>query len=345
MAKVMMVGTTEKSGGGVTTVIKLIKKMPVWEKYHIYWLGTQTQENKLWRLWYAIKAAFISPFLIWRYDIIHFHFVPGTCQITQLPQLICAKLYGKKIILEIHIGNQLKKHTKNNFFKWWLNQADQILLLAKHWEKLFHENYPEITTPVSVLYNACEMVSPIKREDKENLIIMAGWLNENKAPDILIKAWNQIKDKHRDWHITIMGNGEVERFKQMAINMNLGDSIDFPGYLTGEKKEIILHKSSIYCMCSYEEGFPMVVLESWARNTAVITTPVGGLPDVIKDNENCLIFPFGDSNALANCLEKLIENEDLRWFISENGRLTAQKNFSLESINNELEKIYKNILL
>lgn len=44
-ARVMMVGTTEKSGGGVTSVIKLIKKMPVWNKYNIYWLGTQTQQN------------------------------------------------------------------------------------------------------------------------------------------------------------------------------------------------------------------------------------------------------------------------------------------------------------
>lgn len=70
--------------------------MPVWEKYSCYWLGTQIQRGLLWKLWYAVKAAIVAPLIMWRYDIVHFHMVPGITLLIQLPELLVAKLYGKK---------------------------------------------------------------------------------------------------------------------------------------------------------------------------------------------------------------------------------------------------------
>ena len=57
MKRVLMVGSAEKSGGGVATVIKTMKKMPFWQKYSCSWLGTQIQKNYLWKLFFAVKAA------------------------------------------------------------------------------------------------------------------------------------------------------------------------------------------------------------------------------------------------------------------------------------------------
>ena len=339
----MMVGSAEKSGGGVSTVIKLMKKMPVWQKYDCYWLGTQIQRSSLWKLWYGVKAAIIAPFILWRYDIIHFHTTPGTSQYTQLPQLILAKLFGKKVIEEVHVGNQLNNHTNNKIFKWWLGKADLLVLLAKKWEDLLHEKYYDIKVPTTVLYNACEMVEPVDDSKRKNLIIMAGMLNDNKAPNLLLEAWKEINTKYPDWHITFMGNGEVERFKQMAKDMNLGKSVDFPGYVVGEQKKEYMRAASIYCLCSYEEGFPMAVLESWAWGIPVITTPVGGLPDVIEEGRNCLTFPFGDSHQLAVQLERLIKDKQLRNEMAEYSRKFANDHFSLETISDNLDSIYQNL--
>ena len=97
-------------------------------------------------------------------------------------------------------------------------------------------------------------------------------------------------------------------------------------------------------MCSYLEGFPMAVLEAWAHSTAVVTTPVGGLPDVIEDGKNCLTFPFGDYKVLAYQLEKLIGNDNLRKNVSECGYRTAQEHFSLEKVNSALVNIYNKVM-
>lgn len=344
MAKVMMIGTSEDSGGGISSVIRLMKKMPVWETFSCYWLGVQTQKGFLWKLWYALKSAVKAPFIISRYDIIHFHIVPGITLIIQLPELLIAKLYGKKIIIEVHIGNQLVPYSKNRLFKWWLRQSDLILLLAHKWESLFKELYSDIKTPVHVLYNACDVLEPISMEQKQKLIIFAGTIHDNKAPDLLLQAWARLKEKYPDWRISMMGTGEIQKYQDLAKELGINDCVEFTGHVIGEAKERLFADARIYCMCSYLEGFPMVVLEAWAHSIAVVTTPVGGLPDVIDDNNNCLVFPFGKADVLAQKIDSLISDKELCLKICNNGYRLVSERFSLDRINVDLEEIYNQLL-
>ena len=339
--RVLMVGSAEESGGGVASVIRLLKKMPFWRERRCGWLGTQIQRNYLWKMWYALKAAIVAPFVIWKYDIVHFHTVPDrNGLLIQLPELVWAKLYRKKVVVHIHMGNQLEYHTGNSFFIWWTRKADLLVFLAKRWEKLFKEKYSCVDVKTAVLYNACDDVPEVDMNKKEKSIIMAAYFNDNKAPDVLLKAWQKIKDRFPDWKVTMMGNGEVERFRQMAHDMSLDESVTFTGYITGAEKKDVWEKASIYCMCSYNEGFPMVALEAWANKVALVTTPVGGLPDVIEEERNCLTFPFGDSDELANKLGRLMLDELLRRSMVEYSRVFVKKNFSLESVNTMATNLY-----
>lgn len=340
--RVMMVGSAEQSGGGVSSVIRLMKRMPIWQKYDCYWLGTQIQESYSVKLWYAIKANIIAPFIMWRYDIVHFHTdpdIPG--QIIQLPIIILSRLYRKKTIIQIHVGNQLKDNTNNHIFKWCLRKADKIVLLAKKWEDLFNELYTDVNVPTCVIYNACDEKEGNGERTQD--VIYAGYFDENKAPDILIKAWKYVTEEHQGWKLTMMGNGDSSRYRELAHSLGLDESISFPGYLTGEEKSKVWNKASILCLCSYQEGFPMVVLEAWAKGIAVVTTPVGGLPDVIEEERNCITFDYGNPEMLAHQLSRLIEDTLLRETLIKNGKLLVKNKFSLEIINKELELMYESL--
>ena len=342
--KVLVVGSAEESAGGVASVIRLMKKMPVWEEYQCYWLGTQIQRSYAWKIWYALKAYFVASFIIWRYDIVHFHTVPDKiCLILQMPLFLLSLLGKKKIIMHVHMGNQLRNHTNNHIFKWCLNKTNLIILLSKNWQKLFQEEYADIKSPVTVLYNACEDVLEPPFSEKEKIIIMAAFFNDNKAPDLLLKAWKKIKQQYPDWKIYMLGNGEVERYEKMAEDMGVLDSVTFTGYLVGNEKAMFFRKASIYCMCSYEEGFPMVILEAWAHNICVVTTPVGGLPDVLEDGKNALVFDYGDWNGLANHLAFLIESDTKRRAMAEYSRHFVYHHFSFANINKELTHIYNSL--
>lgn len=344
MKRVLVVGSAEQSCGGVASVIKQMKKMPIWNNYHCYWLGTQIQRNYIWKLWYAVKAYIIAFFIIWRYDIVHFHTVPDRiCLIIQMPIFILALIGRKRIIMHIHMGNQLRNHTNNNLFLWCLKRANLVILLAKKWQRLFLDLYSEIKTPTTILYNPCEEVTEVPFTEKEKIVIMAAYFNDNKAPDLLLKAWEQIRGIFPDWKIYMLGNGEVKRFQTMAEKMELSDSVKFTNYIVGKEKDNYFRKASILCVCSYEEGFPMVVLEAWAYNICVVTTPVGGLPDILKDGENALVFDFGNWQQLACKLELLMSKCELRYEMAVNSRKFVYENFSLEKINNLIDNLYNTL--
>lgn len=339
--RVLMVGSAEQSAGGVASVIRTMKQMPVWEEFRCGWLGTQIQRNHWWKVWYAIKEYFIALFTLWRYDIIHFHTVPDRiCLIIQLPVFLLARLWRKKIVIQIHMGNQLAEHKDNKLFLWHLKRASLIILLARKWQQNFKEWFPTIHVPTKVVYNACVSVNEVKQEEKQKLIIMAAYLNDNKAPGLLLKAWKRIHAKYPDWRVAILGNGEVERFKKMSDDMSLSESVTFTGYITGKTKEDFFRAASIYCMCSYEEGFPMVALEAWAYGMCLVTTPVGGLPDVLEEDGNALVFNFGDVGGLTGCLEKLITSDDKRRQMAGHSRNFVYEHFSKEIICKKWEKIY-----
>jgi len=357
--KVLVVGSAEESRGGISSVIKLIKKMPVWDEYSCYWLGTQIQRNYLWKLWYALKSNFMAFFIIWKYDIIHFHTVPDKiCLIIQMPTFLLSVMTKKKIVFHIHMGNQLENETGNGLFKWCLTKSDLVILLANRWKKLFEEKFKmqkgleHIRT--AVLYNACDPVPEVPYVDREKSIIWVGYMDDNKAPDILLKAWKQILEeenmdeenntfKYSDWSVTLMGNGHVGKFQNLADKLGLHDKVTFTGYIVGQQKDDYFRNASIHVLSSYHEGFPMVVLESWAYGIPVISTPVGGLPDVIEENKNCVTFKFGDPDDLAEKIKMLIRDAELRKEMSSFEREFVVRNFSIDAIGHDLRNIYESL--
>lgn len=346
MAKVLVVGTTEKSGGGITSVIRLIKKMPVWSDYQCCWLGTQVQARRLMKVYTLLKAYLTATVCLWRYNIIHFHTVPGYGVRLQLPIFLLAKLLRKKTIIHLHIGNQLERERELNdrVFRWCIANADMILLLANRFKDLLKKNYPEVSCPVEVVYNACEEVKDVPYSDHKHTILFAGIFDYNKAGDILIKAFAMVHDKFPDWRLQMLGSGPWEdKYRNIAEEYKVVDYVDFPGYIGGETKAAYFRTAGIYAMCSYLEGFPMVVLEAWAYGVPVISTPVGGMPDVIIEEKTACEFDFGNVEELAVKLNRLMSDESLRQTMSIYGKKTVNDYFSMEAINNQLERIYSNL--
>ena len=76
----------------------------------------------------------------------------------------------------------------------------------------------------------------------------------------------------------------------------------------------------------------------------VITTPVGGIPDVANDGENMLLFNPGDVDALADCMDRMITDKELRDRISMASLEFARVRFNIETINCEVEKLYEEVL-
>ena len=85
----------------------------------------------------------------------------------------------------------------------------------------------------------------------------------------------------------------------------------------------------------------MGVLDAWAFGLPCVVTPVGGIPDIVVDGKNGLIFDVGNIDMLAKKLDLIISNESLRKSISAESLSLAQTTFYIANINKQLGEIYK----
>lgn len=341
MAKVVQIGASRNTRGGVTTVLKSWENSEIWHKYDCKWLETQDNRGILYKFYYLLRSFFTALLLIPKCDIAHFHTVPGMSIIIQMPIFLLCLLLKKRIVVQLHVGNQIVGHTDDTLFKWVLKKADRIVVLAFIWKDLLLTHFDIPQEKVSVIYNAAPDVK--RSDDKEKYVLFMAYLVKNKGYDILIKAFSEISHNYPDWNLIIAGTGEMDKARELAKRYGVEDKIVFKDWVIGAVKDSLWKHAGAYCMASYQEGFPMTVLEAWSYGTPLITTPVGGLPDVIRNRENALVFDFGDVDGLANCFSLLFSSDMLQRSLSEASVKLAKTTFSMEHTAKDIERMYESL--
>ena len=343
MKKVLVVATSRKTRGGITSVIKAHETGEQWKKFHCRWIETHRDGNAIRKLWYLFTALIEYILLLPFYDIVHIHVATTQSAKRKMLFLYPAKWIGKKVILHFHPSNEkfLFEPYNQKLYKKLFLKADLILVLSEQWKKWIKEAL-NIENNVKVLYNPCPKVN--RRDDiRGNNILFAGTIIQRKGYMDLIEAFAKIAHKYPNWNVVFAGNGEIENAKKAAKKLKIEEQIKFLGWISGKEKEIAFQKASIYCLASYGEGFPMGVLDAWAYGIPCVVTPVGGIPDIIKDGINGLIFPVGDTNTLAKKLEDLITTPQLRKNIVSEADKYVNGEFNISYINNQLDNIYANL--
>jgi len=89
-------------------------------------------------------------------------------------------------------------------------------------------------------------------------------------------------------------------------------------------------QGDVFVLSSEQEGLPNAICEALASGLPIVTTPVGGIPDYLENNQHCLYTTVGDVCDLTAKLIKLYEDADLRLCMSQENRMLAKRSFSLE---------------
>lgn len=341
MAKVLIISTSRKTRGGITAVLKAHEKGEQWKKFHCHWVQTHRDGNNIRKLAYLAFAWLDFLVTIPFYDIVHVHFSLGTTARRKVPFVKIAKALGKKIIIHLHCGSQIHE-IWNKDYDYLFSVADVGLLLS---DNLLHmvEEHTGSGHDYRVCYNPCPQVSKKPVLQKKKQILFSGTLCAGKGYQDLIRSFAKIASKHTDWKIIFAGNGEVDKGKRLSKELKIANQVEFLGWVSGEEKDKVFRESMIFCLPSYAEGFPMAVLDAWAYGLPVVTTPVGGIPDVAIDGENMLLFNPGDINSLAGQLERLMVDEELRSRISLASVEFAEGKFNLDTINKQIGELYKTL--
>lgn len=161
---------------------------------------------------------------------------------------------------------------------------------------------------------------------RDNVIVAAGRLDENKNHAMLIHAFAKIAGEYPEMKLVIYGEGELrESLMQLVAEKELTERIMLPGSIDNVAEKI--GSAKIFALTSNTEGMPNSIIEAMVLGTPVISTdcPCGGPATLIEDGKNGLLVPVGDAYALADALRKLLSDEELARKISENALKIADE--------------------
>lgn len=351
MKKVLVIATSRKTRGGITSVVLAHEKGQQWRDFHCRWLETH-RDGCIWvKLVYMLKAFIWALLLIPKYQLVHIHLSEPPSALRKLPFMWWAKVWRKKTIVHFH-SFSIETTLKSQWawvYRYHFGKADRLVTLSNYWRnecgKFIGSN-----KKVAVIYNPCPLIEfndtsefPIK-DKHQNVILYAGTVNPRKGYADLIKAFSKIAKHHKDWSIVFAGNGELQKGQDLAAQYGISEQTVFLGWCSGEDKDRAFRSATIFCLPSYAEGFPMAVLDAWAYGLPVVTTPVGGIPDIADDGNNMLLFQPGDIDKLAECLNRMISDSELRNRISKESVHLSTTLFNINTINHLIGELYKELL-
>ena len=137
------------------------------------------------------------------------------------------------------------------------------------------------------------------------------------------------------------GRGDIDVVRRSAKELGIEKHVLLPGYVSGPEKFRLLAEAAIYVLPSYNEGVPISILEAMSVGLPIVTTPVGGIPDVIRDGEEGFLVSPGSIDQLARRIIELLGSEDLRKRMGENARRRLQTEYSPEASVGALIALYQ----
>lgn len=343
--KVLVVATSHKTRGGITAVIEAHKKGAQWDQYHCKWIETHIDKGFLYKQLYFVKSFILFIAIIPFYDIIHIHTSEVPSAIRKCFYFFIARLWRKKTIIHFHAFSP-QTTIKSKFrpiYNYLFSHADRIVLLSEFWKEQVTDEFQLPKDKAIIIYNPCTTVKSSQSFVQQKQILYAGTLNQRKGYSDMLKAFALIAPKYPEWRIVFAGNGEIENGKLLTRQYNIEQKTTFLGWIDDEQKDKAFKEAMIFCLPSYAEGFPMAVLDAWSYGLPVVTTPVGGIPDIAINRTNLLLFTPGDIQTLANNFEELINNPYLYNTIAEEGKRLASTKFNIETINQEIGSLYSTL--
>jgi glycosyltransferase involved in cell wall biosynthesis len=259
---------------------------------------------------------------------------------TQKEPGIIKKARKRPLVITVH-GSDLTVLGESHFFrallKWVLAEADQIIAVSLHMKNLLIGLGVD-EGKIRVIYSGVDPHSPAL--EGERRVIFIGALVWQKAVDILIEAFKDVKYYFPDAGLVIVGDGPQRRGLEALVSRLGIQGVEFTGYV--DDLDSVFTSQSVFVLPSRQEGFGLTLLEAMARSVPVVASKTGGIPEIIQDGRNGYLFTTANPPSLADAVKKVFAGDDVRARLI-NGGLETVKNFTWSQMAEETDDVYEEI--
>ncbi len=180
-------------------------------------------------------------------------------------------------------------------------------------------------------------------DERDNLVGYIGRLSREKGVLNFVQAIPEILKERGDFEFLIGGDGQLRNeIKEYLDKEKLSGKVKVKGWIPHDEVPEYLSTLKLLVLPSYTEGLPNIVLEAMACGTPVLATPVGAVPDVIKDGETGFIIEDNPPQSLAQNVIRALNYPNLME-VAQNARALVEKEFTYEKAVEKYREILGNL--
>jgi glycosyltransferase involved in cell wall biosynthesis len=178
--------------------------------------------------------------------------------------------------------------------------------------------------------------------ERANVIGYIGRFAEEKGILNLVKSIPLVLNRRKDIYFVLCGEGELfDEIKKIVQRESLGKNVKLTGLISHIDVPNFLNNFKLLVLPSYTEGLPNIVLEAMACGTPVLVTPVGAIPDIIKDGKTGFLLKSNDPKNIAEKIVELLDKYELLEEVSMNAYNYVKENFNYEKTLESWRRILK----
>jgi len=309
-------------------------------------------------VYYFLKHLFfwIGRLALYNPNIAHYPITSYWNLVKALVFLKIAKMLHAKTVGHLHGGafddfwKTLSK-MRRRFATRELNQLDVLIVLSDGWKSWVCEIIGLEDEKVMVVNNPIEIEfekRALSFKPAENpSIFFIGSLGKRKGVYDILTVASLLKERRIYTVISLAGpeakRGNLREIGGIVAREQL-DNVKVSKPLYGREKIEYFERNSIFLFPSYNENFPLVILEAAAAAKAIITSRVGALPEFFEHNESVIFVEPGNIDQIVNAVIELISDRNKRLRLGAGARKVFINKLSRDKIINSLDKVYQSIL-
>jgi glycosyltransferase involved in cell wall biosynthesis len=287
-------------------------------------------------------------------QILHVHTSEGIAWLKDTLYIWFGIVLKCKIIIHFHAANFDELYTRHSliirtYTRYMLSKVDTVITVSETWKKKL-SSIVQIEK-IHSLKNCVHLVKyPSLKTQNGNVTygLFLGCIGSRKGAFDIIEAVNIAKLDGRKLHVWLAGyedhKGDMKLAEHRILELKIEDRCELIGVIKGENKSRYLKEMDFLILPSYNEGLPMAILEAMAEGRAIISSPVGGIPEIVRDGYNGFLVNPGDIRNLSEKMAILTESDELCKKMGLNSLIIVKKELSVEVYVQELSKLYKDLI-
>ncbi|MCH7402639.1 glycosyltransferase family 4 protein [Belliella kenyensis] len=259
------------------------------------------------------------------------------------------KLLGNNLVYHFHNkGVALNQHKlfDNFLYKLTFRNAKAILLSAR---LIFDIKKYFAKEDIFICPNGIPIIdfSPSEIENKPHMnILFLSNLLVSKGVYVLLEACQILKQLNLPFRCEMVGaEGDISAasLQEKISELNLHEQVVYLGKKYGEEKYALFSKSDIFVLPTYDEAFPLVLLEAMQFALPIVSSDVGGIGDMVTSHQNGFVTQPGDAQKVAEHLAFLIGDENEARRMGKNGREKFFASYTLEKFEQSMNSIFSDL--